>query len=88
MNLKDELKDCTKIQAWNKGYAEGSSDQAKLNSGGTLTDCLTGPTDYDVWRDALALAVRDQPTSSVPWSDESLIKRAKFFLNLLKDVPE
>jgi hypothetical protein len=85
MNLKDELKDCTKIQAWNKGYAEGSSDQAKLNSGAALTDAITWPTDYDVWRDAMTMALKDQ--NGDHWTDEMLRKRIDFFWNLLQEVP-
>jgi hypothetical protein len=49
------------------------------------TEFITGPTDYEVWADALALAVRDQ--GGIQTSDASFRKRANWFWDLLQEVP-
>jgi hypothetical protein len=53
--------------------------------GVSVLESVTGPTDHELWRDSLMLAVTDKGHANL--GDDALHKYAKFFWNLLQEVP-
>jgi hypothetical protein len=53
--------------------------------GVSVLESVTGPTDYELWRDALTLAAKDQGGKAI--TDDAFVKHARWFWNLLQEVP-